>query len=75
MAPHKTTRSALECGRTNQAPSATAAVSCGIHDGAAVLDLDYAEDSSAGARGIPEDRTVRDAHDLEARSIVIKTAA
>ncbi|MGQ0484730.1 MAG: ribonuclease PH [Hyphomicrobiales bacterium] len=25
-----------------------AAVSCGIHDGAAVLDLDYAEDSAAG---------------------------
>jgi ribonuclease PH len=25
-----------------------AAVSCGIHDGVAVLDLDYAEDSSAG---------------------------
>jgi len=25
-----------------------AAVSCGIHDGAAVLDLDYAEDSTAG---------------------------
>jgi ribonuclease PH len=28
-----------------------AAVSCGIHNGAAVLDLDYAEDSSAGADG------------------------
>ena len=28
-----------------------AAVSCGIHDGAAVLDLDYAEDSSAGCDG------------------------
>jgi ribonuclease PH len=28
-----------------------AAVSCGIHGGAAVLDLDYAEDSSAGADG------------------------
>jgi ribonuclease PH len=28
-----------------------AAVSCGIHSGAAVLDLDYAEDSSAGADG------------------------
>jgi len=26
-----------------------AAVSCGIHDGAAVLDLDYEEDSTAGA--------------------------
>jgi len=26
-----------------------AAISCGIHDGAAVLDLDYAEDSTAGA--------------------------
>ncbi|WP_157016265.1 ribonuclease PH [Mesorhizobium xinjiangense] len=25
-----------------------AAISCGIHDGAAVLDLDYAEDSAAG---------------------------
>jgi ribonuclease PH len=25
-----------------------AAISCGIHDGAAVLDLDYAEDSNAG---------------------------
>ena len=25
-----------------------AAVSCGIHDGVPVLDLDYAEDSSAG---------------------------
>ncbi len=28
-----------------------AAVSCGIHDGAAVLDLDYAEDSTAGSDG------------------------
>lgn len=28
-----------------------AAVSCGIHGGAALLDLDYAEDSSAGADG------------------------
>jgi ribonuclease PH len=28
-----------------------AAVSCGIHDGAAVLDLDYVEDSSAGSDG------------------------
>ena len=28
-----------------------AAVSCGIHDGAAVLDLDYAEDSAAGCDG------------------------
>jgi ribonuclease PH len=28
-----------------------AAVSCGIHQGAAVLDLDYAEDSSAGSDG------------------------
>ena len=28
---------------------AVAAVSCGIHDGAAVLDLDYAEDSTAQA--------------------------
>jgi ribonuclease PH len=28
-----------------------AAISCGIHGGAAVLDLDYAEDSSAGADG------------------------
>ncbi|MFL6862672.1 MAG: ribonuclease PH, partial [Allosphingosinicella sp.] len=28
-----------------------AAVSCGIHNGAGVLDLDYAEDSSAGADG------------------------
>ena len=28
-----------------------AAVSCGIHDGNAVLDLDYAEDSSAGCDG------------------------
>jgi ribonuclease PH len=27
------------------------AVSCGIHNGAAVLDLDYAEDSAAGADG------------------------
>jgi ribonuclease PH len=25
-----------------------AAISCGIHDGEAVLDLDYAEDSTAG---------------------------
>jgi ribonuclease PH len=25
-----------------------AAISCGIHDGAPVLDLDYVEDSSAG---------------------------
>ena len=25
-----------------------AAISCGIHDGVPVLDLDYAEDSSAG---------------------------
>ncbi len=28
-----------------------AAVSCGIHNGTAVLDLDYAEDSTAGADG------------------------
>jgi ribonuclease PH len=28
-----------------------AAVSCGIHNGAAVLDLDYAEDSAAGCDG------------------------
>jgi ribonuclease PH len=28
-----------------------AAISCGIHQGGAVLDLDYAEDSSAGADG------------------------
>jgi ribonuclease PH len=28
---------------------AVAAISCGIHDGAAVLDLDYAEDSTAQA--------------------------
>jgi ribonuclease PH len=28
-----------------------AAVSCGIHDGAAVLDLDYVEDSGAGCDG------------------------
>jgi ribonuclease PH len=28
-----------------------AAISCGIHGGAAVLDLDYIEDSSAGADG------------------------
>ncbi|MES2904577.1 MAG: ribonuclease PH, partial [Pseudomonadota bacterium] len=28
-----------------------AAVSCGIHDGNAVLDLDYIEDSSAGSDG------------------------
>ena len=28
-----------------------AAVSCGVHDGAAVLDLDYDEDSSAGCDG------------------------
>ena len=28
-----------------------AAVSCGIHDGGAVLDLDYIEDSSAGSDG------------------------
>jgi ribonuclease PH len=28
-----------------------AAVSCGIHDGNAVLDLDYVEDSSAGSDG------------------------
>ena len=28
-----------------------AAVSCGIHGGTAVLDLDYAEDSSAGCDG------------------------
>ncbi len=28
-----------------------AAVSCGIHDGTAVLDLDYAEDSTAGSDG------------------------
>ncbi|HEX8444913.1 MAG TPA: ribonuclease PH [Allosphingosinicella sp.] len=28
-----------------------AAVSCGIHNGAAVLDLDYVEDSAAGADG------------------------
>ena len=28
-----------------------AAVSCGMHDGKAVLDLDYIEDSSAGSDG------------------------
>jgi ribonuclease PH len=28
-----------------------AAISCGIHNGAAVLDLDYVEDSAAGADG------------------------
>ena len=28
-----------------------AAVSCGFHDGTAVLDLDYAEDSTAGSDG------------------------
>jgi ribonuclease PH len=28
-----------------------AAVSCGIHDGTPVLDLDYVEDSSAGSDG------------------------
>jgi ribonuclease PH len=28
-----------------------AAVSCGVHNGAAVLDLDYAEDSTAGSDG------------------------
>src|SRR5205085_846837 len=28
-----------------------AAVSCGIHNGTAVLDLDYAEDSTAGSDG------------------------
>jgi ribonuclease PH len=28
-----------------------AAISCGIHDGTAVLDLDYLEDSNAGADG------------------------
>src|SRR5207248_3457677 len=28
-----------------------AAVSCGIHNGAAVLDLDYDEDSTAGSDG------------------------
>ena len=28
-----------------------AAISCGIHGGAAVLDLDYVEDSAAGADG------------------------
>jgi ribonuclease PH len=31
--------------------SQVAAVSCGIHDGAAVLDLDYEEDSQAGCDG------------------------
>jgi ribonuclease PH len=31
--------------------SQVAAVSCGIHQGAAVLDLDYIEDSNAGADG------------------------
>ena len=31
--------------------SQVAAVSCGIHNGAAVLDLDYVEDSSAGCDG------------------------
>ena len=32
-------------------PTQVAAVSCGVHDGAAVLDLDYAEDSNAGTDG------------------------
>ncbi len=31
--------------------SQVAAVSCGFHDGTAVLDLDYAEDSTAGSDG------------------------
>ena len=41
-----------------------AAVSCGIHDGTAVLDLDYAEDSTAGCDGnfvLLEDGTIAEA--------------
>ena len=37
--------------RSATQPPEIAAVSCGIHQGNAVLDLDYAEDSSAGCDG------------------------
>jgi ribonuclease PH len=44
---------ALQAGEIAADPirEKVAAVSCGIHGGAAVLDLDYVEDSSAGADG------------------------
>jgi ribonuclease PH len=42
-----------------------AAISCGIHGGTAVLDLDYAEDSSAGADG--NFVLTEDAHIVEAQ--------
>ena len=44
---------ALAAGQIASDPirSKVAAVSCGIHNGAAVLDLDYVEDSAAGADG------------------------
>jgi ribonuclease PH len=36
---------------TDPIKTQVAAVSCGIHDGSPVLDLDYIEDSSAGSDG------------------------
>ena len=47
-------RLAVDTLKLENDPIATqvAAVSCGIHDGNAVLDLDYIEDSSAGSVGI-----------------------
>lgn len=36
---------------TDPLPTQVAAVSCGLHGGTAVLDLDYAEDSAAGTDG------------------------
>jgi ribonuclease PH len=44
---------ALQAGEIAADPirEKVAAVSCGIHDGTAVLDLDYVEDSNAGADG------------------------
>ena len=46
-------RLAVDTLKLENDPIATqvAAVSCGIHDGNAVLDLDYIEDSSAGSDG------------------------
>ena len=44
---------AIAAGQIERDPirGKVAAVSCGIHNGAAVLDLDYVEDSAAGADG------------------------
>ncbi len=51
VALHLALKKLVKDGKLTSVPllDAVAAVSCGIHDGAAVLDLDYAEDSTAQA--------------------------